>query len=256
VESCPGPVAVADLPWEYLGNLDTASRSTDGNLRVITFGHVNANKRVASVIRAIATSESLRKRVVYKVLGPIEAEMARGLSSLAHGLGVSMVLSGEVDDSVLSDELAHSDIVVALRWPCLEAASASVIEAMLAGKPIVVTRAGFYDELPDNCVVKIDHDDEIPQLALALERLTESPARRVELADNARHWAVPRFSTSRYADRLVGLSRQALSHFPEWDAYSRAAEVLAAWGFDRPTDIDQYVFPPMRLAARPEARPA
>lgn len=49
-----------------------------------------------------------------------------------------------------------ADVVVDLRYPSAGETSASVLRAMEAGKPLVVSSHGFFRELPDACCFKIE----------------------------------------------------------------------------------------------------
>ena len=121
----------------------------DERFRVLTIGHVNTNKRAEAVIRAIGASSVLRERTVYRLVGAIRPEIADKLARLARETGVNITISGEVDDESMVDAIRQADVVSCLRWPALEAASASTIEALLYGKSTIVTDTGFYSEIPD-----------------------------------------------------------------------------------------------------------
>lgn len=85
----------------------------------------------------------------YRLIGAVEPEVMSSLSALAARLGVNLVISGEVDDNELERAFTESDVISCLRWPALEAASASAIEVlMLYGKAVIVTDTGFYADIP------------------------------------------------------------------------------------------------------------
>jgi len=124
LNSCPGPVRVVPLAYDAPGASTSGNRSRHADnesLWILTIGHINPNKRVESVIRAIGDSLLLRQRVTYRLVGHVEPEVANSLSMLAGSLGVRLVISGEVDDVTLSQAIATSDVISCLRWPSLEA---------------------------------------------------------------------------------------------------------------------------------------
>lgn len=230
--SCAGPVRCVPLPYEMVDQPDfrTGNRpSSTRFLNVLTVGHVNANKRAASVIRAIGSSEKLRDRCVYRLAGHIDAPMADELSRLARGQRVHLVISGEVDDAALVRALDEASVVSCLRWPSLEAASASAIEAMLHGKPTIVTNTGFYQELPGDYVIKIDATDELPQLRRALEHLLDDEGARIALGARAREWAAATFSAAAYAHALVETATWMSAAWPIIDAANAAVRTMASW---------------------------
>ena len=208
--ACSGPVEVVPLPYDapVLNRGERAASDDFANedrVFILTIGHVNPNKRHASVIEAIGASPVLREKAVFCAVGPATAEEAEKLQRLAERLNVKLLMTGEVDDLRLAELIGHADVMCCLRWPSLEAASASTIEAMLYGKPVVVTNTGFYRDLPDNCVIKISPERELFELREALENLVGDPAgaRRRGLA--AQLYAQAAFRADHYADRIVSM---------------------------------------------------
>jgi glycosyltransferase involved in cell wall biosynthesis len=224
---------VLPLPYDAVFSTDSeiAGRSgQDGRFNVLTIGHVNPNKRAASVIRAIGSSDSLRSRTRYRLVGPIEPEIREELAALAARLKVDLSISGEVSDAELHRAIEHADVVCSLRWPALEAASASTIEAMLYGKAVLVLDTGFYGELPDAVVRKVAPGRELAGVQRELESLLRDPADRSALGQRAAAWAAVTFRAERYAEALAGLSRTAARTAPAVEASRFFAETLIGWG--------------------------
>ena len=145
LRSCPGPVEVIPLAYDKpkaspatgsgSASVPVDSSAASDAMLVLTIGRINANKRVDSVLRAIGTSPQLQNTAILRLVGHIESDVQARLSALAHSLGVRLLISGEVDDATLAHAIDRADVVCCLRFPPLEAASASTIEAMLYGKP-------------------------------------------------------------------------------------------------------------------------
>jgi glycosyltransferase involved in cell wall biosynthesis len=206
LSSCAGPVRVVPLAYDAASLPSTTSDvavNEGDRFRVLTVGHINPNKRVAGVIRAIGNSASLCERTTYRLAGSIRPETAQQLTALAKQCHVDLVISGQVDELTLARAFEEADVVSCLRWPSLEAASASAIEAMLYAKPTIVTDTGFYSEIPDACVVKIDAGRELDDLQAALEHLAVNRDARRALGIEARRWAEATFSAPNYAEAIV-----------------------------------------------------
>jgi glycosyltransferase involved in cell wall biosynthesis len=231
--SCAGPVSVVplayDAPGETLATSDYEPNKF-GRMKLLTIGHINRNKRVANVIRAIAASPLLKQNVVYRLVGSIDPETTLELSTLANGLRVNLVISGAVDDTELALAVGEADVMSCLRWPSLEAASASAIEAMLYGKATVVTDTGFYSEIPDDCVEKISHEDEIREIRATLERLYLSPGARAAMGERARQWASSTYSADNYARKLVDVSITSQKSRPRVNSRAYFVRVMKQWG--------------------------
>jgi glycosyltransferase involved in cell wall biosynthesis len=230
LNSCPGPVYVAPLAYDAPQHLGTSDNMDHEGFRILTIGHVNPNKRISSVVRAIGDSALLRERAVYHVVGKIQPETEAELTILAERYGVRLVMSGEVDDNTLAQAVTQSDVISCLRWPSLEAASASAIEAMLYGKPIIVTDTGFYSEIPDSCAIKIDPRTEVSNIQAALEALYTDQALRARLSDGAYRWANDTFRADKYAQRLVEAAMQARQTGPVVSAMNYISDQMSRWG--------------------------
>jgi glycosyltransferase involved in cell wall biosynthesis len=230
LNACPGPVRVVPLPYDAPPRLGVRDNERDPyTFRLLGVGHVNPNKRIESVIRAIGSSQALKQRVTYRLVGSISPDIVISLSALANDLGVRLVISGEVDNEALAAAFGESDAVACLRWPCLEAASASTIESMLYGKPVIVTDQGFYSELPDDCVIKIAPDREAQELKAALELLACDHELGQAIGSRAEEWATRTFSADDYASQLVDIATDVAKAAPVINAITTMADWLHRW---------------------------
>ncbi|RQX84319.1 glycosyltransferase family 1 protein [Burkholderia anthina] len=229
--ACPGPVSVIPLPYDApASDVESQPPHRDAaRMQVLTIGHVNPNKRVKSVIKAIGSNSALRNSITYKLVGHIQPEKVLSLSRLARSHGVNLVIAGEVDDSVLAEAIAESDVVSCLRWPTLEAASASAIEAMLYGKAVICTDAGFYSEIPDECIFKVSVENEIRDIASCLTQLIHNRQQITMTGEKARQWASATFSAAAYAQSLMEMARRVLVAKPVLDACRSFSEISDRW---------------------------
>ncbi|GAA4337640.1 glycosyltransferase family 4 protein [Variovorax defluvii] len=227
--ACAGPLRVVPLPYDAPGAARAPGMRKDDKVRILTVGHVNSNKRIDSVIRAIGASPLLRDAVTYQLCGLIQSAVKEELSALASSLGVELLVSGETDDAALQRAMLEADIACCLRWPSFEAASATTIEGLLYGKAVVVTDAAFYAELPDDCVRKVAPIDEDAGLRAVLEDLVADAPARVAMARRGQAWAARTFSADGYAAELVGMARHAAAAWPVLDMAETLSGLLASW---------------------------
>jgi glycosyltransferase involved in cell wall biosynthesis len=230
--ACPGPVLVVPLAYEAPQAFEEPTPPPADTFRILTVGHVNPNKRAESVIAALSMSE-LRRCSLYQIVGLVEPSMARKLRGLANEQGVAVDIAGEVDDEALGLAIRNADVIACLRYPTLEAASASTIEAMLSGKAVLVTDAGFYSELPSDCVRKISPAREVADLRRELESLYADREQRAALGKRAQAWARKTFTAANYADSLVSLCQRAARAAPLVQASASFARTLVGWGATR-----------------------
>ena len=137
--------------------------SNSSSVAVLTVGHVNQNKRVESVIRAIGGSDVLRDRCRYHVVGLVTDQERERLRAVAQAVSFhDLEITGEVSNEILRAQIEAADMICCLRWPVFEGGSAiRWSRRMLSGRPIIVTDAGFYHELPDDLVFKVDPTSEL-----------------------------------------------------------------------------------------------
>ncbi|HEY4147068.1 glycosyltransferase [Pinirhizobacter sp.] len=230
--SCAGPVVVTPLAYDastIAGRHEVGAPRVD-LIEVLTVGHINPNKRVQSVIEAIGSSKILRDRVLYRLVGPVEPHIFFELSAAARRYGVRLRILGEVDDIALAHAFNSADVVCCLRWPSLEAASASAIEAMLHAKAVIVTKTGFYRDIPTSAVIHVDPENEVIELRDALERLTAEPAIATSMGAVAREWAKHTFTASSYAESLLEIATLVSRTGPLHQAIQAFERHLRGWG--------------------------
>jgi glycosyltransferase involved in cell wall biosynthesis len=206
LDSCPGPVRVVSLchnkPIDAQARPVAEVRKAPSIFRVLTIGHANLNKRIPSVIEAVGSSAILKEKTVYQLVGSITPEYRKELIELASSFSVKLEILGEVDNATLAKRIDEADVISCLRWPALEAASGSLIEALMHGKATIVTDTGFYSELPGELVVKINPHDEIPSIRTALELIHANPERKHEMGQDAKVWAATEFTAENYARKV------------------------------------------------------
>jgi glycosyltransferase involved in cell wall biosynthesis len=197
-----GPTRKINLPYEMPEHHSPEGRASlnvpADALLLVTIGHVNPNKRVDAVLAA------MEQGMHYLVAGPSDPAYQKRLDRMVaeRGLGGRVQFLGRVSDELLHTCLAAADVCVNLRQPAIEGASASVIEEMLYGKPVVVTDVGFYRELPGDCVVKVDPANEAAGLAAALTKLGDATERET-MGARALAYATATFRADSYARDLV-----------------------------------------------------
>lgn len=249
--SCAGPAVVAALPYSAPGARHAAHRpETQEPLQLITVGHANTNKRIESVIEAIAGSDLLRTRIVYRLCGRIDPDYGLALSAKARSLGVMLTVSGEIDEIGLQRALRDSDISCCLRWPSLEAASASTIESLLYGLPTIVSDTGFYAELPDECVRKIGLHDEIDELRGALEMLVVDAPARTALGAQGQAWAGARFRADRYVEAIETIAHDAQAARPAMEMAQTFGRYVGEWRGDPSVLLDSQLVDALAIFSR------
>jgi glycosyltransferase involved in cell wall biosynthesis len=154
-----------------------------------SLGHLNPYKRLDSALWAFKAFSREYPASRYLLVGSLSPNydvraMLRGL-----GLENKVQVVGFASDSAYQDYLAASDVCINLRYPTAGETSASLLRIMGAARPVLVSRTGAFEELPDATCIKVDVDDAEEELLLEYLRLLKrDQALRFQLGLNARQY--------------------------------------------------------------------
>ena len=226
---CPGPVV--RIPLAYAIPDVPPPRLTADRLVVATMGHINRNKRADEVIRAIGASARLRQGAVYLLIGPIEPTERARLRDLAHRVGAPEPhFTGWVSDRVLHALMGSVDVFCSLRYPASESGSASLISAMLAARPTLVTDHASYAEVPDGLVLKCPPGAEAAHVLRYLEAVLDAPEEARVMGQRARDYARRVHAPSAYAAALLPAINSSVAALPGIKAARAMGACLAEFG--------------------------
>ena len=166
------PVVQLDLP--YPAGLPVVTREWDGVLRLVLFGYLGANRRLPSVLEATASFPD-RQRLRLVIVGEIEEPESVAERIQALGLRDIVQVRGFVQEAELQDELDRSHLAVNLRYPSLGEASATQLRIWDRGLASLVTRTGWYAELPPETVWFVDPDNEVADLQRHFRTALDNP---------------------------------------------------------------------------------
>jgi len=233
-----GPLRDLRMPAydRQLGSTPRAPDSSDVTT-LMSIGHVDRNKHILTVVYALAEAPELAAKIRYLVLGQYDPRSAyiRDLNrTIADaGLARTVTLLGYTPMATLERYAATADVFLNLRFPNLEGGSASLMEQLARGRPVIVYDTGVYGELPDETVVKVAPDD--PNgLVQRLSELVADPELRHRIGRAARSYAEGQRVDS-YAEALVEFTRLANSWRTRLRLADRVGEELRRLGVSRRT---------------------
>ena len=150
------------------------------------FGYLTPSKRLVELLDAFARA----RRELPGSLFVLAGAEAPGVDIARHvedrGLQDDVVHLDYLDEPRLWALLGAADVCVSLRWPTMGETSGIVLRAMSLGRPLVVSDAGWFAELPDTVVAKIPIDEwEVETLAAVLVRLGNDPSLRLAMGEAA-----------------------------------------------------------------------
>jgi glycosyltransferase involved in cell wall biosynthesis len=202
----------------------------DGDPLVGTFGNVNASKRVPQLLEAFGRVRDRRPNARLALVGATSPGFDLERRLQRRGLAdAGLVREGYVDEARLWGLMKACDIHVSLRSPTMGETSGTAIRALSLGKPLVVTDAGWFGELPDAVALKVPAGDgEVDTLEAALELLATRPDVRAAMGEAALDLIGREHALAQVADRYLAAFEQAAGGGSVADAVLREVGDAAA----------------------------
>jgi glycosyltransferase involved in cell wall biosynthesis len=192
---------IAVVPFGFPDPTDSAPPR---DALVATFGLVAPVKQTAKIVEAFALVAEQRPDAVLAVVGPsVSTEETKRIREAAARRGVSerVRVTGDLPPERFRSWLKRTTVAVELRATSNGESSASVADCLAAGVPTIATAVGSTRELPTNCIVGVDRDVSVVDLAAEITSLLDDPERRSRLSEAGRQHA----RANSFADAARGL---------------------------------------------------
>jgi glycosyltransferase involved in cell wall biosynthesis len=203
---------VLTLPLPFTSSLLRANedRTWQKPWRLVTFGYINTNRRLESILLALAGMPKSYDFTfdIYGVLWDaplIEAAIAQ------NELSDRVRIHGFVSEERLNKVIASAHLTFNLRYPTMGEASGGVLRSWALGTPALVTDGGWYSDLPASVAYKISVENEVPDIQAALLRLEEAPEEFERMGLAAHSWLKGIHSPEDYVTTLC----EAFVDFPK-----------------------------------------
>jgi glycosyltransferase involved in cell wall biosynthesis len=168
---------------------------------VLAIGRLIEQKDHATLLAAFAELHAARPDARLAILGWGRLEDETRARAAALGLADAVLLPGRVEPSAWlarADVFAHTS-----QW---EGFGIVLLEAMLAGLPVVATRASAIPEIvSDGETGVLVEPGDAAGVARALTSLVDDPARRLALGEAGRRRALSEFSVARMTERTLAV---------------------------------------------------
>lgn len=188
-----------------------AGRARETTVRISSFGHITKEKGIERALRALATLRQ-RYRFHYTLVGEPSGFFDVDGLVRAYGLKDRVTVTNYVSLEEFKRLVAATDIAVNLRENTVGETSGSLCRIMAAGVPAIVSNVGWFSELPDDSVIKIDDDDCKDALLCAyLERLIEDGSLRARIGENARRYVLSEHNIEHSAQGYLSFAREVVA---------------------------------------------
>jgi glycosyltransferase involved in cell wall biosynthesis len=183
-------MGIPAVPAEHLnkGRIREKLGIPSDSFVVGTFGFVTAIKKVDLVLEAL--NEALREipNAMMLIVGDMQD---KGLSDMIKDLGLErrVRVTGYVPDEDFKDYIQATDLAANIRYPTAGETSASLLDIMAYGVPVIIFNYRQFAEIPDDSCIKIGlGDNEKDDLTKVMIELARDDSLRENIGRNAREY--------------------------------------------------------------------
>ena len=208
--------------------------------QLIVFGHIGKNRCVDMILDALA-SFSQKQAFRLDIYGELwdSNYLVQKINSL--NLNNLVTLHGFVTETKLETALADADLAINLRYPTMGEASVSQLQIWSHGLPSLVTKIGWYSELPENTVGYVTVGNEIADLHQHFYQFLHDPQFYQTIGKNGQIWLENNHSPESYARALVDFAQEACQQRYRYAAnyfIEKVGKEISYWNDDQISDLE------------------
>ncbi len=204
-------IAYIPLPYVSQSHLPAINLQKENSpYQLIIFGHLGNNRRLEPLLEALSTfpqQNSFKLDIYGELLHKDDILQRIEALNLNHLVNVR----GFVSDNELDSALANADLAINLRYPTMGEASLSQLRILSHGLSSLVTRVGWYAQLPENTVVFVDPEREIADIHKHLQDFLDNPELYREIGHKGRQYVEKEHHPQAYVQSLLDIASQACS---------------------------------------------
>jgi len=211
-------------------------QTSQGPLRIASFGLITPNKGIERALRALSSLRAKHDFRYVLVGEPSEFFNVRALVR-DHGLEDRVEITGHVSLDDFQRRISETDIAINLREQTIGETSGSLCRIMAAGVPAIVPDAGWFGELPNDAVVKIDMTQNTDALLQAyLKTLMVDRGLRTQIGTNAHRHVLAHNDIRKSAEQYLAFISRVTNGLTDDDLIDSVTRELRAIGINATTD--------------------
>jgi glycosyltransferase involved in cell wall biosynthesis len=207
--------------------------------RLIIFGHIGRNRRLDSVLEALA--QLPENPFTLDIYGEIDDPKALRQRINALNLKDTVKVHGYAPLEDLDRALSTAHVAINLRYPTMGEASASQLRIWEHALPSLVTRVGWYASLSADAVAHVRPDNEVADICTHLETFIQDPERFARMGQHGRRLVQTEHHAKAYVNTIVSLvamARELKLRYAAFDLAQRAGAIMGGWSTQMKTDSD------------------
>jgi 2-polyprenyl-3-methyl-5-hydroxy-6-metoxy-1,4-benzoquinol methylase/glycosyltransferase involved in cell wall biosynthesis len=227
------PIAHINMPLKPLPESGGKKNPDDplaGVVQIANFGLITPGKGIEKVLRALSSLKA-DHNFHYTLVGEPNAFFNVRALVREYGMEDRITITGHVRLGEFERRIAATDIALNLRERTVGETSASLCRIMAAGVPAIVFNVGAFAELPNDAVVKIDHDEHADALLQAyLRRLIGDSSLRGRIGRNARQYILAEHNIEKGAASYLAFIREVMARRPRKQFLNSIADEMSLLG--------------------------
>lgn len=162
-----------------------------------TFGHIHETKRIIPILKAFQMITQQNDHAVLYLVGKPSISIEKVIHQFIDEEGISgkVIITGYIDLNLFETYIGATDICLNLRFPYNGETSGSLMRILSVGRCVIVNDLGSFSEIPDNCCVKLESPEKMPEkqevemIYNKLNELVSNPSLIESIANNALEFA-------------------------------------------------------------------
>jgi glycosyltransferase involved in cell wall biosynthesis len=184
---------------------------SDSAIVFAAFGKVTSEKRIGSILRALAAlvRDGVDARLLLVGDGSDYPALSDELAAAA--IADRVHVTGFVEHDAIGRYLAATDVCLCLRWPTAHETSASWLQCLSAARPTIISDLAHTVDVDERVAIRIDLLDEDEALGHAMRRLAGDGKLREDLARAGHAYWSAHHTMEAMADDYRRIVRAALA---------------------------------------------
>ena len=180
---------------------------------IASFGYVTQSKRIPTMLRAFKHIAEVVPNALCLIVGEDHSVWSAAPVIVELGLQKQARITGYTSERDFFRHLKAVDAVVNLRFPTAGETSGTLVRALGAGQPVIVSDFGQFGDLPDDICLKVSPDpkQEERDLIKQMRLLAARPSLRAALGARASAWIRREHAIERSAAQYLSFAERLIA---------------------------------------------